>query len=282
MSPRIVRDLVVTARGSHPHDPSANFRHGLARMVVVGASYPDHPAAPTHLYAHLFVPPYPSQPTTCFVLDDPHPARAQSTGTTAGGAKVSWRRTASGCDWPLAKCRVGTEELALLLPSHDPNNTSPTDPPTIRPTAPTASDTVIDELLAELTGAVAMAAHRARERIGAAARSYPSMRASLDASIPNHNVAAFLGGSTLRAAGIDVERTIADALAPLLDWWAQRLTRAFPGIDGWDIALSNDMLADIVADHALTSLEQVAPTPPDMESLVAVLVLTPAPTAHVS
>jgi hypothetical protein len=223
--------------------------------------------------AYLFLPPFPSPPANVFTLDDPAPARTQSTGNDG---QVQWRRTASGCGWPLAKCRVATEDLLALL--------TPSDPASSPPPLPRGSDTdpfaAPTGLLPELTGAVAMAAFRARERIGAAARSYPSLRGALDSSVPNHHVAAFLGTSTLRAAGIDIERTIADALHPLAEWWITRLTNLHPDIDDWDVSLSNDLLMDVVADHVASSIEQVAPpglTPDDLEQ---VLVLVPGPSVR--
>jgi hypothetical protein len=219
--------------------------------------------------AYLFLPPFPSPPANVFTLDDPAPARTQSTGNDG---VVQWRRTASGCGWPLAKCRVATEDLVALL---SPGSTASS--PSLPGPDPFAAPT---GLLPELTGAVAMAAFRARERIGAAARSYPSLRGALDSSVPNHHVAAFLGTSTLRAAGIDIERTIADALHPLAEWWITRLTGSHPDIDDWDVSLSNDLLMDVVADHVASTIEQVAPPSLAPDDLEQVLVLVPGPSVR--
>jgi hypothetical protein len=102
--------------------------------------------------AYLFLPPFPSPPANVFTLDDPAPARTQSTGNDGA---VQWRRTASGCGWPLAKCRVATEDLVALL---SPGSTASS--PSLPGPDPFAAPT---GLLPELTGAVAMAAFRARE-----------------------------------------------------------------------------------------------------------------------
>lgn len=80
------------------------------------------------------------------------------------------------------------------------------------------SETGLDvAMLLSLQGATQQACDRARERVGAKARTYPEIRAELAEEIPNQQVAAALGVERLSGIGLDLPILVQQAVASLTD-----------------------------------------------------------------
>lgn len=102
------------------------------------------------------------------------------------------------------------------------------------PLSPAALDDLSEALAAidnslrlELSGSTQQATERARERIGARARSHDELRGQVPRTVPNGEVAAHLGASTLSDYGVTVADEIERAIEPLSRWWRSRLREAF-------------------------------------------------------
>jgi hypothetical protein len=81
--------------------------------------------------------------------------------------------------------------------------------PTNTPADQKALDPVV---LAEWRGRIDAATFRARDRLGAKARTHKALRDLLPSELPNDEVPAHLGLSTLESAGLDVAALISDSL----------------------------------------------------------------------
>ena len=124
------------------------------------------------------------------------------------------------------------------------------------PTNTPADQKSIDPLLlAEWRGKIEIAAFRAREKLGAKARTHKALRDALPTDIPNDEVPEALGLSALESAGIDAATVVSDSLVFLGP-------RSLNG-DNFIDSLTEIVLADIDAppsvldDDTLTSLLQV-------------------------
>ena len=81
------------------------------------------------------------------------------------------------------------------------------------PSATPADQKSLDPLqLAEWRGKIDVAAFRARDRLGAKARTHKALRDALPPDLPNDQVAAHLGLQTLESAGVDAAAVVSESL----------------------------------------------------------------------
>jgi len=81
------------------------------------------------------------------------------------------------------------------------------------PTNTPADQKALDPLvLAGWRGKIDVATFRARDRLGAKARTHKSLRDVLPSSLPNDEVPAHLGLSALESAGLDAAAVVSDSL----------------------------------------------------------------------
>lgn len=118
-------------------------------------------------------------------------------------------------------------------------------------TGVTASAQSSATAVSEIAGATAIAATRARERVGAKARTYAHLRETLNGDVPNDKVASVLGSHTLEGTGVRVQEIITDSLAPLESWWLSKT----------DNRMSADLLVDLAAEHVYETLEDDVASP---------------------
>lgn len=134
-------------------------------------------------------------------------------------------------------------QRAARADREDPSNT-PADQKSINPL-----------VLAEWRGKIEIATFRAREKLGAKARTHKALRDALPSDIPNDEVPVVLGLSALESAGIDAATVVSDSLL--------FLGPATLKGDNFVDALTEHVLADIdspalvLDDDTLTSLLQV-------------------------
>lgn len=134
-------------------------------------------------------------------------------------------------------------QRAARADREDPSNT-PADQKSINPL-----------VLAEWRGKIEIATFRAREKLGAKARTHKALRDALPSDIPNDEVPVALGLSALESAGIDAATVVSDSLL--------FLGPATLKGDNFVDALTEHVLADIdspalvLDDDTLTSLLQV-------------------------
>lgn len=120
-------------------------------------------------------------------------------------------------------------------------------------------------LMMELSGATAQAADRARDRVGARARTFEGLRKAVGKDVPNSQVVSVIGLQTVTDTGVPVADIVADALEPLGAWWTRRAEQAqatvldLIGPDAGlelnvnDVVLSTDLLIDLTAEYVLDS-----------------------------
>lgn len=92
--------------------------------------------------------------------------------------------------------------------------------------------------LAEWRGKIEAASFRARDRLGAKARTHKSIRDAVPDHVPNDEVGSYLGLETIRSAGIDVEALVSDSLS----FMCPR-------------SLAGDNLLDAVTEYVIDSFE---------------------------
>jgi hypothetical protein len=114
----------------------------------------------------------------------------------------------------------------------DPTNT-PADQKALDPT-----------VLAEWRGKIDVATFRARDRLGAKARTHKSLRDVLPSSLPNDAVPAHLGLQALESAGLDVASAVSDSLL-------------FLG----PRSCAGDNFVDGLTEHVLATLDSADPVP---------------------
>lgn len=122
-------------------------------------------------------------------------------------------------------------------------------------------------LMMELAGATEQAVDRARERVGARARTFQGLRSAVPGDVRNDQVAAELGSQLLTDTGVPVAELVTAALEPLGRWWesraakAQATVQALLGPDApasltdHDVSVSADLLIDLTASHVLATLD---------------------------
>lgn len=91
-------------------------------------------------------------------------------------------------------------QRAARTDREDPSNTPP-DQKSVNPV-----------VLAEWRGKIDVAAYRARDRLGAKARTHKALRDIVPEHIPNDEVPAYLGAEVLESAGVDPAAVISDSL----------------------------------------------------------------------
>lgn len=107
------------------------------------------------------------------------------------------------------------------------------------PSATPADQKSLDPLvLAEWRGKIDVAAFRARDRLGAKARTHKALRDALPPDLPNDEVAAHLGLATLESAGVDAAAVVSESLLFLG-------TRSCEG----------DNFVDALTEHVLAGLD---------------------------
>jgi len=141
-------------------------------------------------------------------------------------------------------------------------------------------------LLAELGGLTQQATERARERVGAKARTRDDLRAKVPRDVPNDQVGAYLGGGDyLIGVGVPVEDVVQQALAGLESWWRRRVVTvqqqiadligddAAPLWSDADVAASTRELVDRTTAHVIETLtsEIAQPLPADQRERVITL-----------
>jgi hypothetical protein len=161
-------------------------------------------------------------------------------------------------------------------PAADPANVAADEPVTA------ADSTNLSELLAdidahlssELAGVTVMATDRARQRLGAAARSNETVRSNPDLKgLSSAQVAVRLGFDGLSAAGVRVADLIAEPIDSASRWWVKRIGEAWaqasqlvPGWNGQGAWVEDSVteLDEALSSHILDTL-----TDPDLSPLEA-------------
>lgn len=133
-------------------------------------------------------------------------------------------------------------QRAARADREDPTNT-PADQKSLDPT-----------VLAEWRGKIDVATFRARDRLGAKARTHKALRDVLPSSLSNDEVPAHLGLSALESAGVDVASVVSDSLL-------------FLG----PRSAAGDNFVDALTEHVLATIDSVDPVPledPDLANLL--------------
>lgn len=108
--------------------------------------------------------------------------------------------------------------------------------------APATEKALDPTVLAEWRGKIEVAAFRARDRLGAKARTHKALREILPPDLPNDEVAACLGLSVLESAGVDAASVVSDSLL-------------FLG----PRSCAGDNLVDSLTEHVLENLDNDDP-----------------------
>lgn len=157
----------------------------------------------------------------------------------------------------------------------DPANVAADEPVTAATRTPDLSTLLADidmQLSSELAGVTVMATDRARQRLGAAARSVESVRQNGAKNLTNSRLAAHLGLDGLTAAGVNIDDQIAEPVGSAAEWWTQRVGEAWgqaatlvPGWTGQGEWVENSIrvLSDALEDHIKNTLSQSGPSPLD-------------------
>lgn len=166
----------------------------------------------------------------------------------------------------------------------DPANDAADEPVTAAVSSPTLSDLLadIDKALSyELAGATVMATDRARQRLGAAARSNQQLRSDPKLKgLKSAELATQLGLDGLTAAGVDVADQIAEPIDAAARWWVRRIGEAWSqmstlvpdwtGQGAW-VEESVELLADRLASHIVDTLTVVDAPPLEAGSIRDIL-----------
>lgn len=155
----------------------------------------------------------------------------------------------------------------------DPANRAADEPVTAAARTGNLSDLLadIDAFLAsELAGVTVMATDRARQRLGAAARSVESVRNNGAKNLSNPQLAVKLGLDGLTAAGVNVADVIAEPINSAADWWMKRVEQAWaqagdliPGWTGQGEWVENSItrLVEDLTEHIVSTLSEPSPSP---------------------
>lgn len=128
-------------------------------------------------------------------------------------------------------------------------------------------------LSSELAGFTVAATERARQRLGAAARSNPTVRNAPELKgLTSTQVAVRLGARGLDAAGVNIADVIAEPVDSAARWWVRRVGEVWEQvgqlIPGWVgqgawVEESVTVLADALVSHILDTLSEELPPPLD-------------------
>jgi hypothetical protein len=166
----------------------------------------------------------------------------------------------------------------------DPANVAADEPVTAAaPPTGTLSDLLADidsHLSSELAGATVMATDRARQRLGAAARTNETVRTDKKLkTLSQSELASALGVDGLTAAGVDVADKIAEPVGAASEWWVRRIGEAWEQaatlVPGWTgqgdwVTESVDKLATALSKHVVDSLSEPL-SPLDAEQIRVVV-----------
>lgn len=108
--------------------------------------------------------------------------------------------------------------------------------------------------LEQWQGRIDVATFRARDRLGAKARTHKALRDTLPAELPNDQVPAHLGLSDLESAGLDVAEIVSDSLL-------------FLG----PRSAAGDNFVDALTEHVLATLDSTEPVPMEADRLSGLL-----------
>ena len=123
------------------------------------------------------------------------------------------------------------------------------------PSGAPADQKAIDPIdLAEWRGKIDVATFRARDRLGAKARTHKVLRDSLPTTLPNDEVPAHVGLQALESAGVDVASVVSDSLL-------------FLG----PRSCAGDNFVDGLTEHVLETLDSTDPVPLDDSNLAKLL-----------
>ena len=123
------------------------------------------------------------------------------------------------------------------------------------PSATPADQKSLDPtVLAEWRGKIEVAAFRARDRLGAKARTNKALRDSLPSELENHEVPSRLGLAALESAGVDVASMVSDSLL-------------FLG----PRSAAGDCFVDSLTEHVLETLDSPSPVAIDDTRLAELL-----------
>lgn len=123
------------------------------------------------------------------------------------------------------------------------------------PSATPADQKSLDPgVLAEWRGKIAVATFRARDRLGAKARTHKALRDVLPSDLDNDAVPAHLGLAALESAGVDAAGVVSDSLL-------------FLG----PRSAAGDCFVDSLTEHVLETLDSVDPVPLDDARLAEIL-----------
>ena len=111
--------------------------------------------------------------------------------------------------------------------------------------APADQKNLDPAVLAEWRGRIDVATFRARDRLGAKARTHKALRDALPSSLTNDEVPAHLGLSALESAGLDVASVVSDSLL-------------FLG----PRSAAGDNFVDALTEHVLATLDSTNPVAP--------------------
>lgn len=166
----------------------------------------------------------------------------------------------------------------------DPANVAADEPVAAAARTPDLSDLLADidsHLASELAGVTVMAVDRARQRLGAAARSNQDVRANPDLKgLSSAQVAVALGVDGLTAAGVKVLDVIAEPIDAAARWWTGRIGQAWEQaatlVPGWSgqgawVEESVDVLAAGLGEHIMGSLSDPELSPLDAGRIRAVV-----------
>lgn len=132
-------------------------------------------------------------------------------------------------------------------------------------------------LSSEIAGYTVAATDRARQRLGAAARSNETVRSNPALKgLSSAQVAVALGVDGLTAAGVKVDDLIAEPIDSAARWWVGRIEQAWNQaatlVPGWSgkgdwVTESTDILDTALADHIVETLSEPLPSPLDAEAI---------------
>lgn len=212
---------------------------------------------------------------------------------------VKWARENGLVDTSYTREVMGIPEDAAPPPEQDgvpigspaPINPDPANvaakPPPVTAAAKTTGNNLSDlladidaHLSSELAGATVMATDRARQRLGAAARSNEAVRTDKKLkALSQSELASELGIDGLTAAGVSIEDQIAEPIDAASKWWTNRVTEAWSQaavlVPGWTghgdwITESVDKLATALGKHVVGTLSD-ALSPLEADQIRAVV-----------
>lgn len=140
-------------------------------------------------------------------------------------------------------------------------------------------------LMMELAGATVQATDRAREKVGARARTFEGLRKAIGRDVPNSQVVATIGLQVINDTGVPVHDLVMEALSFLGQWWAKRALAAQKTVqavlgadaptrfDEHDVKLSVDLLMDLCAEHVVDTFESEEALPLSAQSRLRVLTI---------